>query len=49
MALLKLDRIDRRDIANNIGLSGMQPRQADKYDVRFTQQFLVTATDMPAC
>lgn len=44
--LLKLDRIDRQDIANTFVLSGLPPRQADKYDVRFTQQFLVIAADM---
>lgn len=44
--LLKLDRIDRQDIANTFVLSGLPPRQADKYDVRFTQQFLVVAADM---
>lgn len=44
--LLKLDRIDRQDIANTFVLSGLPPRQADKYDIRFTQQFLVIAADM---
>jgi len=44
--LLKLDRIDRQDIANTFVLSGLPPRQADNYDVRFTQQFLVIAADM---
>lgn len=44
--LLKLDRIDRQDIATTFVLSGLPPRHADKYDVRFTQQFLVIAVDM---
>ncbi|MFY9636939.1 MAG: hypothetical protein WAL27_19665 [Cellulosimicrobium cellulans] len=44
--LLKLERIDRQDIANTFVLSGLPPRQTDKYDVRFTQQFLVIAADM---
>lgn len=44
--LLKLDRIDRQDIATTFVLYGLPPRHADKYDVRFTQQFLVIAVDM---
>jgi hypothetical protein len=44
--LLMLERIDRQDIANTFVLSGLPPRQADKYDVRFTQQFVVIAADM---
>lgn len=41
-----LKRIDHQDITNTFVLSGLPPRQADKYDVRFTQQFLVIAADM---
>ncbi|BCW73541.1 hypothetical protein [Arthrobacter sp. NicSoilB8] len=44
--LRDLDRIDRQDIANTFVLSGLPPRHADKYDVRFARQFLVIATDM---
>ncbi|MCO4251217.1 hypothetical protein [Pseudarthrobacter raffinosi] len=45
-ALRNLDRIDRQDIANTFVLSGLPARPADKYDVRFAQQFLVTTADM---
>ncbi|MGP4033677.1 hypothetical protein [Pseudarthrobacter sp. 1C304] len=45
-SLVKLDRIDRQDIAATFVLSGLPPRQADKYDVRFTRQFIVIAADM---
>lgn len=45
-SLQNLDRIDRQDIANTFVLSGLPPRHADKYDARFTQQFLVIAADM---
>jgi hypothetical protein len=41
-----VDRVDRQDIANTFVLSGLPPRHADKYDVRFAQQFLVIAADM---
>ena len=44
--LRNLDRVDRQDIANTFVLSGLPPRHADKYDVRFARQFLVTAADM---
>lgn len=44
--LRDLDRVDRQDIANTFVLSGLPPRHADKYDVRFAQQFLVIAADM---
>jgi hypothetical protein len=44
--LRNLDRVDRRDIANTFVLSGLPSRHADKYDVRFAQQFLVIAADM---
>ncbi len=39
-------KLDRQDIATTFVLSGLPPRHADKYDVRFTQQFLVIAVDM---
>jgi hypothetical protein len=45
-ALRGLDQIDREDIANTFVLSGLPPRQAEKYDVRFARQFLVVAADM---
>ena len=45
-ALRDLDRVDRQDIANTFVLSGLPPRQADKYDIRFARQFLVIAADM---
>jgi hypothetical protein len=38
--LRNLDRIDREDIANTFVLSGLPPRQADKFDVRFAGNFL---------
>jgi hypothetical protein len=41
-----LTRHDRQDIANTFVLSGPPPRQADKYDLRFTQQFPVIVADM---
>jgi hypothetical protein len=44
--LRDLDRVDRQDIANTFVLSGLPPRHADKYDVRFAQQFLLIAADM---
>jgi hypothetical protein len=44
--LRDLDRVDRQDIANTFVLSGLPPRHADKYDLRFAQQFLVIAADM---
>jgi hypothetical protein len=44
--LRNLDRVDHQDIANTFVLSGLPPRHADKYDVRFVQQFLVIAADM---
>jgi hypothetical protein len=44
--LRDLDRVDRQDIANTFVLSGLPPSHADKYDVRFAQQFLVIASDM---
>lgn len=44
--LRDLDRVDRQDIANTFVLSGLPPAHADKYDVRFAQQFLVIAADM---
>lgn len=44
--LQKLPRIDRHDIANTFVLSGLPARHADKYDLRFTQKFLVIAADM---
>jgi hypothetical protein len=40
------DQVDRRDIANTFVLSGLPPRHADKYDVRFARQFLVIAADL---
>ncbi|WP_051423486.1 hypothetical protein [Arthrobacter sp. MA-N2] len=46
--LRDLARVDRHDIANTFVLSGLPPRHADKYDVRFAQQFLVIAADMTA-
>uniref|UniRef100_UPI003F499FF3 hypothetical protein n=1 Tax=Paenarthrobacter ureafaciens TaxID=37931 RepID=UPI003F499FF3 len=46
--LKSLDQVDRHDIANTFVLSGLPPRHADKYDVRFAQQFLVIAADMTA-
>jgi hypothetical protein len=44
--LRNLERVDRQDIANTFVLSGLPPRHADKYDVRFARQFLVVAADM---
>ncbi|TQS88045.1 hypothetical protein EU811_21640 [Arthrobacter sp. TS-15] len=44
--LRNLERVDRQDIANTFVLSGLPPRHADKYDVRFARQFLVIAADM---
>ncbi|WP_354174125.1 hypothetical protein [Arthrobacter sp. UYEF36] len=44
--LRNLDRVDREDIANTLVLSGLPPRSADKFDLRFAQQFLVIAADM---
>lgn len=44
--LRDLDQVDRRDIANTFVLSGLPPRHADKYDVRFARQFLVIAVEM---
>lgn len=44
--LKTLDQVDRHDIANTFVLSGLPPRHADTYDVRFAQQFLVIAADM---
>lgn len=44
--LRDLDPVDRRDIANTFVLSGLPPRHADKYDVRFARQFLVIAVEM---
>jgi hypothetical protein len=44
--LRDLDRIERRDIASTFVLSGLPARLADKYDVRFTRQFLVITADL---
>lgn len=44
--LRDLDRGDRPDIADTFVLSGQPSRHADKYDVRYAQQFLVIAADM---
>lgn len=44
--LRDLDRVARQDIANTFVLSGLPPRHANKYDVRFARQFLVIAVDM---
>lgn len=41
-----LDEVTRQDIAGSFVLSGLPPRHAEKYDVRFAQKFLVIATDM---
>jgi hypothetical protein len=46
--LRSLDEVTRRDIAETYVLSGLPPRHADKYDVRFAQRFLVIASDMAA-
>lgn len=46
--LRSLDEVSRRDIAETYVLSGLPPRHADKYDVRFAQRFLVIAADMAA-
>lgn len=45
-SLRKLRTVDREDIANTFVLSWLPPRQAQKYDVRFVQSFLVVAADM---
>jgi hypothetical protein len=44
--LRSLDHITRQDISGSLVLSGLPPRHAEKYDVRFAQRFLVIATDM---
>ena len=44
--LRSLGHITRQDIAGSLVLSGLPPRHAEKYDVRFAQRFLVIATDM---
>ncbi|WP_396134448.1 hypothetical protein [Arthrobacter oryzae] len=44
--LRTLVHITRQDIASSLVLSGLPPRHAEKYDVRFAQRFLVIATDM---
>ncbi len=44
--LRSLAEITRQDIAGTFVLSGLPPKHAEKYDVRFAQQFLVVATDM---
>lgn len=41
-----LDEVTRQDIAASFVLSGPPPKHADKYPVRFAQQFLVNAADM---
>lgn len=41
-----LEKISRQDIAGCFVLSGLPPRHAEKYDVRFAQQFLVIAADL---
>jgi hypothetical protein len=46
--LRSLDEVSRKDIAETYALSGLPPRHADKYDVRFAQRFLVIASDMAA-
>jgi hypothetical protein len=46
--LRSLDEVTGRDIAETYVLSGLPPRHADKYDVRFAQRFLVIASDMAA-
>ena len=53
--LLRLDRIDRQDIANTFVLSGLPPRQADKYSrlstystfPQFRGGFCVEVTRLP--
>jgi hypothetical protein len=47
-ALRGLDELTGQDIAETYVLSGLPPRHADKYDVRFAQRFLVIASDMSA-
>lgn len=47
-SLRKLHSIDREDIANTFVMSWLPPRQANEYDVRFVQRFLVVAADMTA-
>ena len=42
----KLAQITRQDMADSFVLSGLPPEHADRYDVRFAQQFLVIAADM---
>lgn len=44
--LRSLAEVTRQDIAGSFVLSGLPPKHAEKYDVRFAQQFLVIATDM---
>ncbi|MDJ0358511.1 hypothetical protein [Paenarthrobacter sp. PH39-S1] len=44
--LRELDEVTRQDIAASFVLSGLPPKHADKYTVRFAQQFLVIAADM---
>jgi hypothetical protein len=41
-----VDEVTRQDIAGSFVLSGLPPRHADKYGVRFAQQFLVISTHM---
>jgi hypothetical protein len=41
-----LAEITRQDIARSFVLSGLPPKHAEKYDVRFAQQLLVIAADM---
>jgi hypothetical protein len=46
--LRELEEVTRPNIAETYVLSGLPPRHADKYDVRFAQRFLVIAADMSA-
>jgi hypothetical protein len=41
-----LGQVTRQDITGSLVLSGLPPKHADKYDVRFAQQFLVIAADL---
>ena len=46
-SLRDLERVDHHDIANTLSCPDCRPATpADKYDVRFAQQFRVIASDM---